>query len=119
MFDKLASLEKKYEQLQKQLYSPEVSSDIQKTIQISKELNSLEETYTLYKAWKQANNEIKEAKEIIENEDDEEMIQMAREQLAEAEEKKEDLEEKLKIALLPKDENDDKNIYMEIRPAAG
>ncbi len=119
MFDKLESLKNKYESLQKQLYSPEVSSDVQKTIEISKQINELEEVYNLYMQWKKADNEIKEAKEIIENEDDEEMIQMAKEQLSEASKQKEELEAKLKIALLPKDENDDKNIYMEIRPAAG
>jgi len=119
MFDKLEAIKEKYEKLQKELYSPEVSSDVKKSIQISKELNSLEEVYNLYKKWKQAENEIKEAKEILETENDEEMIQMAKEQLSQAEKEKEKLEAQLKIALLPKDENDDKNIYMEIRPAAG
>jgi len=119
MFDKLESIKEKYEKLQQELYSPEVSSDVEKTIKISKELNSLEEVYNLYKKWKQADNEIKEAKEILETENDDEMIQMAKEQLSQAEKEKEELEAKLKIALLPKDENDDKNIYMEIRPAAG
>jgi len=118
MFDKLESLKEKYEELQQKLYSPEVSSDVKKTIEISKQLNELEEVYNLYKQRKQADNEIKEAKEILENEDDEEMIQMAKDQLQQAIKQKEDLEWKLKIALLPKDENDDKNIYMEIRPAA-
>ena len=118
MFDKLESTKKRYEELQKKLYSPEVSSDVQKTIEISKELNKLEEVYNLYIKWKQAENEIKEAKDIIENEDDDEMIEMAKDQLSSAQKEKEDLEADLKIALLPKDENDDKNIYMEIRPAA-
>jgi len=118
MFDKLESTKKRYEELQKKLYSPEVSSDVQKTIEISKELNKLEEVYNLYIKWKQAENEIKEAKDIIENEDDDEMIEMAKDQLSSAQKEKEQLEADLKIALLPKDENDDKNIYMEIRPAA-
>ena len=119
MFDKLESMKNKYEKLKEQLYSPEISSDVQKTIQISKEINSLEEVYNLYMDWKKANNEITESKDIIENEDDEEMVEMAKEQLSDATKRKEELEAKLKIALLPKDENDDKNIYMEIRPAAG
>ena len=119
MFDKLEALKNKYEDLQKQLYSSEVSSDVKKTIEISKQINELEEVYNLYMQWKQADNEIKEAKDIIENEDDDEMVEMAKEQLSDATKRKEELEEKLKIALLPKDENDDKNIYMEIRPAAG
>jgi peptide chain release factor 1 len=118
MFDKLESIKQKYEQLKQQLYSSDVSSDVQKTIKISKELNALEEVYDLYMQRKQSDNEIKEAKEIIENDNDNEMIEMAKDQLSDATKRKEELEQKLKIALLPKDENDDKNIYMEIRPAA-
>ena len=119
MFDKLEWTKQKYEELQKKLYDPEISSDVQKTIKISKEINSLEEVYNLYIAWKKVENEIKEAKDIILNETDTEVIQMAKDQLEEANSNKNNLEAKLKIALLPKDENDDKNIYMEIRPAAG
>jgi len=119
MFDKLEALKNKYEELEKQLYSPEVSSNVDKSIEISKQINELKEVYNLYMQWKQADNEIKEAKDIIENEDDEEMVEIAKEQLVDANKRKDELEEKLKIALLPKDENDDKNIYMEIRPAAG
>ena len=119
MFDKLESTKKRYEELQKKLYSPEVSSNVEETIKISKELNSLEDVYNLYIKWKQAENEIQEAKELLEEDDDEETRQMAKEQLQQAQKDKEELEAKLKIALLPKDPNDDKNIYMEIRPAAG
>ena len=119
MFDKLEWTKQRYEELQKQLYDPEISADVQKTIEISKEINQLEEVYKLYIAWKDVENQIKEAKDILQNDDDEEMIQMAKEQLNEAEKTKKELEDKLKIALLPKDKNDDKNIYMEIRPAAG
>lgn len=118
MFDKLESTKNKYEELQKKLYSPEISSDVKKTIEISKELNKIEDVYNLYIKWKNNENQIKEAKEIIAEEDDQEMIDMAKEQLLEWEKNKEILESELKIALLPKDENDDKNIYMEIRPAA-
>lgn len=119
MFDKLESTRQRYEQLKDELYSPEVSSDVQKTIQISKELNELEEVYLLYVSWKQADSEIKEAKDIIENEKDQEMLDMAKEQYSSASKEKENIESKLEIALIPKDPNDDKNIYMEIRPAAG
>jgi peptide chain release factor 1 len=119
MFNKLESLKQKYEKLQKDLYSPEISTNIEKTIEISKQISNLEETYNLYISWKNTENEIKESKEILEEETDEEMLQMAKEQLSQATKQKEDLEMKLKISLLPKDPNDDKNIYMEIRPAAG
>lgn len=118
MFDKLESIKQKYEKLKEELYSPEVSSDIQKSIQLWKEINELKEVYDLYIAWKQADNEVKESKEIIENEKDEEMLEIAKEQYEEWLKTKEELEKKLEIALIPKDENDNKNIYMEIRPAA-
>jgi len=118
MFDKLESIKEKYETLKQELYSKEISLNVQKSIEISKQLNGLEETYNLYIAWKKSENEIKEAKYIIENENDEEIIEIAKEQLKEWEKNKQELEQKLKIALIPKDENDDKNIYMEIRQAA-
>lgn len=119
MFDKLESTKQRYEYLKQELYSPEVSCDVQKSIQISKEMNDLEEIYLLYIDWKNADNEIKEAKEILDLEKDQEMLEIAKEQYTDALSRKEDLEKKLEIALIPKDPNDDKNIYMEIRPAAG
>lgn len=118
MFDKLETIKQKYEKLKEDLYSPEISSNVQKTIQLSKEINELEEIYNLYIQWKKYNNEIIEAKNIIETEKDEDVLEMAKEQSNLWLEKKEELEKKLEIALIPKDINDDKNIYMEIRPAA-
>ena len=118
MFDKLKNIKEKYEKLQKQLYDPQTTSNIQKTIKIQKEISQIEEIYNLYKKWLNIQDQIKEAKQILETEDDKEILQLAKEQLSEAEEKKENIEKQLKIALLPKDPNDDKNIFMEIRPAA-
>ena len=118
MFDKLESIKNKYEELQKKLYSPDISSDVKRTIEISKQINDIEEIYNLYMQRKKMDNELKEAKTIIDEENDEEMLEIAKEQFQQASVKKSELEKKLKIALLPKDENDDKNIYMEIRPAA-
>ena len=118
MFDKLKNIKEKYEKLQKQLYDPQTTSNIQKTIKIQKEISQIEEIYNLYKEWLNIQDQIKEAKQILETEDDEDILQLAKEQLSEAEEKKENIEKQLKIALLPKDPNDDKNIFMEIRPAA-
>jgi len=119
MFNKLDSIKEKYEQLQKDLCKEEIFSDRKKSIQVQKDINNMEEVYNLYVSWLNADNEIKDAKEMLSIEKDEEMIELAKEQLEEANSTKEDLEAKLKIALLPKDPNDDKNIYMEIRPAAG
>ncbi len=118
MFDNLKNVEETYNNLRDQLYSPEVSADPKRAIEINKKLSDLQELYDLYQEYKQVNSQIHEAKEIFQTESDEEVIELAKAQLDEAETQKEEIEQKLKIALLPKDPNDDKNIYLEIRPAA-
>ncbi len=120
MKDKLQAIIDRYEDLQKQSMDMEVISDQKKSIAISKELSNTAEKYKLSCDWIQANAELNEAKEVLDSgEDDAEMLEMAKEQKKEAEVTLSELEEKLKIALLPTDPNDDKNIYLEIRPAAG
>lgn len=118
MFNKLETIKKKYEQLKEDLCKEEIYSDRQKMIQYQREMNNMEEVYELYNKWMSVDSQIKEAKEILNEESDDEMIEMAKEQLDEASKEKEKIEADLKIALLPKDPNDDKNIFMEIRPAA-
>ncbi len=118
MLEKLKQIEEKYHKIKDQLNSPEIVNDMEKMISLSKQLSEMEEIYNLIQKYKQILWNIEEAKRILENESDEEMIQLAKQQLKEAEEEKEKFEQKLKIALLPKDPNDDKNIYLEIRPAA-
>jgi len=119
MLNKLANIEKRYLDLRDQMMDPEIISDNKKSIQLSKEISSLQEIYDLIQTYKQANQQKKEAQEMIDTEKDTEMIDMAKEQLKESETIIEDLDQKIKVALLPKDPNDDKNIYLEIRPAAG
>ena len=119
MLDKLANIEKKYLDLRDQMMDPEIISDTKKSIQLSKELSSLQEIYDLYQEYKKAHQQKKEAQEMIDTEQDSEMLEMAKEQLKESETIINDLDQKIKVALLPKDPNDDKNIFLEIRPAAG
>jgi len=119
MLDKLANIEKKYLDLRDQMMDPEIISDTKKSIQLSKELSSLQEIYDLYQEYKKAYQQKKEAQEMIDTEQDSEMLEMAKEQLKESETIINDLDQKIKVALLPKDPNDDKNIFLEIRPAAG
>jgi len=119
MLEKLKSIIQKYESLEQQLMTPEVAGNVQKSIEISKEMNGIKEAYALAKAYVKYYHEIEEAKAILDTEDDEDMKEMAKEQKKEAEVYITNLEQKIKIALLPKDPNDDKNIYLEIRPAAG
>lgn len=119
MLDKLQTIEKKYLQLQEQSMEPWIMNDMKKYITINKEISQLKEVYDLAVAYRKYKNQINEALDIIEKEDDEEMIDMAQEELEEAKEQLEDIDRRIKISLLPKDPNDDKNIYLEIRPAAG
>ena len=118
LLEKLEKLEEKYQNLKQKLYDPNISNDVDQLIKINKQLAELEDIHKLYLDYKKTIEEIEEAKQIIEEETDEEMVQLAKQQLKEAENKKEELEQKIKIALLPKDPNDDKDIYLEIRPAA-
>lgn len=119
MLDKLANIEKKYLELREQMMDPEIISDNKKSIQLSRDLSGMQEIYSLYQDYKKAHQQKKEAQEMIDTDQDPEMIEMAKEQLKEAEGFIDELDKKIKVALLPKDPNDDKNIYLEIRPAAG
>ncbi len=93
-------------------------SDMKKYVALNKEIANLKESYDLSVAYIKCHNQIKEAKEIIEHETDEEVVAMAQEELEQAENQVEELEKNIKIALLPRDPNDDKDVYLEIRPAA-
>ncbi len=118
MLNKLQTIEKKYLQLQEQAMDPAAMNDMKAYIAINKELSNLKDIYDLAVTYRKCTAQITEAKEIITHETDEEMVVMAQEELNQAEQQIEDLEQKIKIALLPKDPNDDKDIYLEIRPAA-
>lgn len=119
MLDKLANIEKKYLDLRDQSMDPETLSDQKKSIQINKELANMQDLYDLIQEYRKYENQLAWSKEIIANESDADMIDMAKEELKEAENQLGILDQKIKIALLPKDPNDDKDIYLEIRPAAG
>jgi len=116
MFEKLDAISKKYDELTVELTNPDVLSDYDKLRKLSKEQKDLEETYNKYKEYKKVLSNIEEAKELL---NDPEMGEMASLELEESSTRKEELEHELEILLIPKDENDDKNIIMEIRGAAG
>ena len=119
MFDKLEDLIRKYEELMLELNSPNVASDpnnLRKLMKEQADLQPIVETYTEYKKGKQS---IDDSLEILNEETDEEMKELAKEELNEAKANLVDLEAKLKILLLPKDPNDDKNVIVEIRAGAG
>ena len=83
MFDKLQQIEKTYLNIQKDLFNPKISSDTKKSIELSKKLSSLEEAYQLIVRYNTVNAKIKESKEILSSEKDEDMLELAKEQLSE------------------------------------
>ena len=119
MLEKLQTIEKRYLDLRDQSVAPDVMSDMTKFIAINKELSWLQKIYDLIQDYKKYTNQLNESKEILDTEKDPDMLEMAQEELKSAESKIPELEQQIKIALLPTDPNDEKNIYLEIRPAAG
>ena len=116
MIDRLENILKKYEELDLELVKPEVISDINMLTKLSKEHSSLEEVVTFYRRYRDVLAGISDDEELLK---DSELRDMAKEELEGLYKEKEELEGKLEILLLPKDENDSKNVIMEIRGAAG
>lgn len=119
MNEQLTNVINKYNHLKEQMMDESVYSDLQKTREINKELSDLTDAYEVATALRQALAEREEANEIINTESDPDFLEMAKDQLNAANENITKLEEEFKFTLLPKDPNDDKNIFLEIRPAAG
>ncbi|SFE09425.1 bacterial peptide chain release factor 1 (bRF-1) [Lentibacillus persicus] len=119
MLERLQSLEDRYDKLNELLSDPDVISDTNKLREYSKEQAGLEEVVQAYRTYKDVEQQLNGTKEMLEDESDDEMQEMAKAELEDLSEQKEELEERLRILLLPKDPNDDKNVFMEIRGAAG
>ena len=116
MIDRLEATLDRYNYLTEELSKPETLNDIKKMTSLSKEQSSLTEIIEKYKNYKRILSDIDEAKELL---DDKEMSSFAKEELVSLEEEKTNVEKELEVLLLPKDPNDDKNIIVEIRGAAG
>ena len=119
MFDKLNKILQQYKNLSTQIETIDIVKDLNKYTEMTKELSSLQPIACLYETYLQVVNNIKEAKEILNTEVDSELVSLAKAELAESMAKKETLEHDLKLMLVPKDPDDDKNVVMEIRAAAG
>ncbi|WLD76232.1 peptide chain release factor 1 [Mogibacterium neglectum] len=119
MFDKLDFILEKYEELSKKVSDPDVIAKQKEWQKLMKEMSDLEPIVKEYTAYKKAKEELEEAKGILDMEDDEELREMAREELKTNEAAIEEYTENLKILLLPKDPNDDKNVILEIRAGTG
>ena len=118
MIERLETIARRYEELNEILMDPSIASDIHKMTEASKEQASLETAYQLYQEYKKVLSGIEEAKELM-KENDPEIKEMAELEISELEEKKPHLEEKLHLELIPKDQNDNKNVIVEVRGAAG
>ena len=119
MFDKLESLVERMDTVLQQLNDPDVAGDQNRFRDLMKEQSDLAPIVEKYKEYVQEKQNIEESLELLEEESDEEMKELAKEELSESKANVERLEEKLKILLIPKDPNDDKNIIVEIRAGAG
>lgn len=119
MFDKLEGILIRYEEIMEQLNDPSVVGDQENFRKLMKEQSDLAPIVEAYKSYKNAKDTVEDSLLILEEESDEEMRELAKEEMNEAKETIAALEEELKILLLPKDENDDKNVVVEIRGGAG
>ena len=119
MFENLEEVKKHYEEIMHNLTIPEVVSDISQYKKLILEQTSLEPIYKAYLAFRKAEQSEEEALSLLDNEKDKEILEMAKEELQQAKEDQERLTKEIQLLLLPKDENDDKNIVMEIRGGAG
>jgi peptide chain release factor 1 len=120
MYQKLASIEEKFRTLTASLSDPTLVSDPQKLREISKERSDLEPIVKKYEEYKKVKNDIEGSKEILDDADaEEDLKELAAQELKELEEEEQKIEEELKILLLPSDPNDAKDVLLEIRAGAG
>lgn len=119
MFDKLEDLLRKFEEIMNELSEPSVAENQERFRSLMKEQSDLTPIVNSYKEYKKCNQDIEDSLAMLDEESDEDMREMLKEELAEAKKRVEELEHELKILLLPKDPNDDKNVIVEIRAGAG
>ena len=119
MFEKIEIFDKRYSELSQRLYEPSVAADPEQYQKTMKELKSIEETVLTYREYKQAVKSQDETIEILEESGDSDLKELAQLERDEAKQNIEKLSEKLKILLLPKDPNDERNVIVEIRGGAG
>ena len=119
MFDRLEDLVIRYQEVMGELQEPDVAKDPERFRKLMKEQSDLAPIVEAYQEYKNCKQNVEESLMILEEESDEEMRELAKEELNESKARIEELEQELKILLLPKDPNDDKNVIVEIRAGAG
>ncbi len=119
MFDKLEDLLIRFEEIMGELNEPNVTENQERFRKLMKEQSDLTPVVEAYREYKKCGQDVQDSLSMLEEEHDEEMRAMLKEELAEARTRSEQLEQELKILLLPKDPNDEKNVIVEIRAGAG
>ncbi|WP_379970870.1 peptide chain release factor 1 [Ectobacillus sp. sgz5001026] len=119
MLDRLQAVEYRYEKLNELLSDPSVVNDPKRLREYSKEQSDIQETVTVYREYKGIREQIADAKTMLEDKLDADMREMVKEEISDLEAQEKELAEKLRLLLIPKDPNDDKNVIIEIRGAAG
>ena len=119
MFDKLVDLRIRLDEILNELQEPDVANDQNRFRKLMKEQNDLTPIVEAYNEYKECKQAIEDSLEMLEEESDEEMRELAKEELNDNKKRVEELEQELKILLLPKDPNDEKNVIVEIRAGAG
>ena len=119
MFDRIEIFDKRYSELNQRLYEPSVAADHDEYQKVMKEIKSIEEIVLTYRDYKKAVQSERDSLEILNDNSDSELKELAQMELDESKERIEELSEQLKILLLPKDPNDERNVIVEIRGGAG
>ena len=119
MLEKLENIAKKFEELTQKTIDPNVIADNRLWQKLAKELSELKPIVEKYEQLKKCTDDIEQANKILKSEKDSELLELASEEVQANQKLKEEIEQEIKILLLPKDENDDKNVIMEIRAGAG
>jgi peptide chain release factor 1 len=119
MLDKLATIEKRYEEIEQLMADPEVSTEYSRVQTLAKELASLRDLVALAREYRKITTDLEDVRAMLRNESDSDLADLAKEELASLEDRMVQLEEQLKLELLPEDPNDRKNVIMEVRAGTG
>jgi len=119
MWDKLEKIDNRYRGIDRQMADSAIASDPKVLQKLAQEKAAIDEVVTIYREYRAAEKSLEETREMLRAEQDEEMSALVKQEVAELESKLEELSEQLKLALVPKDPNDEKDIIMEIRAGAG
>ncbi|MFC1950027.1 PCRF domain-containing protein, partial [Chloroflexota bacterium] len=119
MIDRLEQIDKRYQELEEQIMAPEVATDPKKLQKLAREKASIEDVVARYREYRVTSDSLQVTRAMLDDGPDEEMKVLVKQEIEDLESKLEGLQEEMKIALLPRDENDKRDIIMEIRAGTG